>query len=330
MPMASRLIRDRSSAGGRRRPPAGCRPRPPRGTAATASARPTSAGCRPARAGGRPAAARPPISCQTPTMKGAGATCTAAAPAATSAIAAVAANAHQTLRHMRAYGCMAGSFSWVTVDGRVEYAGTNGPGAARPALKHGPGAARPAGARSSAGGPAVAYPDQLRAGVARSPPRSRSGACACSWPARRPPDRPPWPGWRCRAAGRPTRTRARSSSPTSSCSMVRRWSGPWRSRADVVIATSAPTIRALTASVPAWIPEVAASETPGPSCGRRIAVQRSGQPQLRRAAQLQQGDDVEGLEVEVRLVEAVEEDEAVGAALHDLARRSSPAPSSTG
>jgi hypothetical protein len=42
------------------------------------------------------------------------------------------------------------------------------------------------------------------------------------------------------------------------------------------MATSAPTMSAFTASVPPWIPELAARETAGPSCGRRMAVQRIG------------------------------------------------------
>ena len=35
-------------------------------------------------------------------------------------------------------------------------------------------------------------------------------------------------------------------------------------------------MRALTASLPLWMPEVAAMPTSGPSCGRRMAVQRMG------------------------------------------------------
>jgi len=47
-------------------------------------------------------------------------------------------------------------------------------------------------------------------------------------------------------------------------------------RAQVIIATSAPTAIALIASVPEWIPELAASDTPAPSCARRMAIQRTG------------------------------------------------------
>ena len=135
----------------------------------------------------------------------------------------------------------------------------------------------------------------------------------CSSPARTRTGPPPPPGSRCRAAGRPTRTRARPSRRRISASTVRMWPGPWRSSAEVIIATSAPTMSALTASVPAWMPDVAASETPGRSCGRRIAIQRIGRRSSDGLAQLEPGDDVEGLEVEVRLVEPVEQDEAVGA-----------------
>ena len=42
------------------------------------------------------------------------------------------------------------------------------------------------------------------------------------------------------------------------------------------MATSAPTISALTTSSPLWMPDVAAMATSGPSCGRRMAVQRIG------------------------------------------------------
>ncbi len=70
---------------------------------------------------------------------------------------------------------------------------------------------------------------------------------------------------------------------------------------------------ALTTSVPVWTPDVAASDTPGPSWGRRIAIQRTGSRSSQALAQLEPRHDLERLEVEVRLVEAVEQHQAVGA-----------------
>ncbi len=89
-------------------------------------------------------------------------------------------------------------------------------------------------------------------------------------------------------------------------------------------------MRPLTTSVPAWTPEVAASDTPGPSWGRRIAIQRTGSRSSQGWLSSSRGDDLERLEVEVGLVEAVEQHEPVGAGADGRARRSWRAPSSTG
>ena len=101
-------------------------------------------------------------------------------------------------------------------------------------------------------------------------------------------------------------------------------SGPWRSSAKVVIATSAPTRRALTASPPEWTPDMAPSDTAGPRTGRRMAIQRSEEPpavqgptepQLEVRATVMASDPVENAveadEVEVML-------HSDGNVLHDL------------
>ena len=81
---------------------------------------------------------------------------------------------------------------------------------------------------------------------------------------------------RSRAAGPPTRTRARSSRRPGRPGWPRpapaRCAGPPRRSSR----RPRPTRRALTASAPLWTPEVAARPTPAPSWGRRIAIQRSG------------------------------------------------------
>ena len=60
----------------------------------------------------------------------------------------------------------------------------------------------------------------------------------------------------------------------SSRSTVWTCSGPWRSNAEVIMATSAPASSTLAASRPVWTPVVAASEVP--TRPNRIAIQRSG------------------------------------------------------
>ena len=60
--------------------------------------------------------------------------------------------------------------------------------------------------------------------------------------------------------------------------------------------------------------------TPGPSCGRRMAVQRSGSRSSEGWLRLTRRHHGQLVEVDVRLVEAVEEHEAVGARLDDPAR----------
>ena len=105
---------------------------------------------------------------------------------------------------------------------------------------------------------------------------SRSGACACSWPARRRRGPPPSPGWRCRAAGRPTRTRARPSRRRSSASTVRDVLRPvaqQRRGHHRHVRADHERLDRVRAAVDAG---VAASDTAGPSCGRRMAIQRSG------------------------------------------------------
>ena len=115
----------------------------------------------------------------------------------------------------------------------------------------------------------------------------------------------------------------------SSASTVARCSGPWRSSAEVVMATSAPTISALTTSPPEWTPDVAAKETRGSEHGAQDRDPAQRQAQLPRLAQVDPRHHVAGLEVEVGLVEAVEEHEAPGAGRGDLVRRSWPWPCST-
>ena len=78
------------------------------------------------------------------------------------------------------------------------------------------------------------------------------------------------------------------------------------------MATSAPTMSALTTSVPVVMPDVAASAIQDRAGGSRIAIQRRGQAQLPRLAQLDAGHDLQRLEVEVGLVEAVEQHQPVG------------------
>ena len=120
-------------------------------------------------------------------------------------------------------------------------------------------------------------------------------------------------GWRCRAAGSTDSYSWSAIQDRSSASTVRTCSGPSRRSAEVIIATSAPTIRALSASVPEWIPEVAASPTRRPELGPQDGDPAQRQAQLPGAAELDAVDHLERLEVEVGLVEAVEQDEPVGA-----------------
>ena len=76
------------------------------------------------------------------------------------------------------------------------------------------------------------------------------------------------------------------------------------------MATSAPTATAFTTSVPVWTPEVAASDRPGPSWGRRMAIQRKGRRSSQAPGQLDPRHHVHRLQVQVGLVEAVEQDQA--------------------
>ena len=107
-------------------------------------------------------------------------------------------------------------------------------------------------------------------------------------------------------------------------------SGPWRSRAEVIITTSAPTSERLDHVGAGWRPDVAASET-----SRTELRSQDGDPAHRQAhlpglAQLEPRHDLERLEVEVGLVEAVEQHEPVGAGRERAAPRSWRRPSSTG
>ena len=79
------------------------------------------------------------------------------------------------------------------------------------------------------------------------------------------------------------------------------------------MATSAPTMRAFRASVPEWIPRRRRQPDAGPQLRSQDADPAQRQPQLPRAAQLDAVDHLERLQVQVRLVEAVEQDEPVGA-----------------
>ena len=144
-----------------------------------------------------------------------------------------------------------------------------------------------------------------------------SGASACSWRARTQMGPRPSPG--C-ALPRSWSTDSYSCSciqVRSSASTVAKCCGPWRSSAEVIITTSAPTMRPLTTSRPG----VDAGGRRQGHVGTQLRPQDRDpahrQAHLPRLAQLEPRHDVQRVEVEVRLVEAIEQHEAVGAALDD-------------
>ena len=86
------------------------------------------------------------------------------------------------------------------------------------------------------------------------------------------------------------------------------------------MATSAPTMSALTTSVPAWMPDRRRQRDVRAELWPQDGDPAQRQPQLPRLAQLDAGHDVERLEVEVGLVEAVEQHQPVGAGVDDARR----------
>ena len=86
------------------------------------------------------------------------------------------------------------------------------------------------------------------------------------------------------------------------------WPIPLRSKAEVVITASAPAIRYLITSMPVCTPRVAASEAWIRPCSTAIHSNGSGS---RWRAQLHVEDDLQFVQIEIGLIEAVEEHEAV-------------------
>ena len=86
------------------------------------------------------------------------------------------------------------------------------------------------------------------------------------------------------------------------------------------MATSAPTMSALTTSVAGVDAGGGGQRDGGAELRPQDGDPAQGQPQLPGLAQLDPGDDVERLEVEVGLVEAVEQHQPVGAGVDDLLR----------
>ena len=82
------------------------------------------------------------------------------------------------------------------------------------------------------------------------------------------------------------------------------------------MATSAPASSTLTTSAAVWTPVEAASEIPQRRC--RMAIQRSGRRSSAEVLSSSAGSDLHGLDVQVGLVEAVEQDQPVGAGLDQL------------
>ena len=122
------------------------------------------------------------------------------------------------------------------------------------------------------------------------------------------------------AAGRPMCTPGRSSSRRARVSRVVMWPGPSRRTAEVVIATSAPTRSALATSssgcrhrwlLRGWLARA------GSGGGWRSSAAAGAAPTAMTA---RSRCDLERLDVEVGLVEAVEQDETVGSGLHRLDR----------
>ncbi len=81
------------------------------------------------------------------------------------------------------------------------------------------------------------------------------------------------------------------------------------------IATVAPAIMALSTSRAVWTPPVAARSADDPAVEDRDPAQR--QAQVVRVAQRQARHNLQHLQVQVRLVEAVEQHQAVGAGLDE-------------